>query len=172
MDCFANHYNFKISWFFSRFWTPGCAWIDFFVQSLSNENFLVVPLVRLVSNILHYMFEPSSSFWPLISRIYANYIVHRVESFLLTIRWNMVETRMPCWTINVLKARQWLLVSFFLVLKHHGTRVCRSCGCFWSVLFPPAYFYGNGQRGEHAMALACGCYTLLGQWHWPGRVAS
>ena len=23
VDCFANHYNFKISRFFSRFWTPG-----------------------------------------------------------------------------------------------------------------------------------------------------
>lgn len=130
MDCFANHYNFKLSWFFSRFWTPGCAGIDFFVQSLSKENFLVVPLVHLLSNTLHYMFEPSSSFWPLISRIYANYIVHLVESFLLAIRWNMFETRMPCWTVNVLKAREWLLVSFFLVLKHHGTRVCRSCDCF------------------------------------------
>ena len=87
MDCFANRYNFKISCFFSRFWTPGCAGIDFIVQSLSNENCLVVPPVCLVSNALHYMFEqkavgspvvpfwPSSSFWPLISRVYANFIV-------------------------------------------------------------------------------------------------
>ena len=28
---------------FSRFWTPGCAGIDFFVQSLGDENCLVVP---------------------------------------------------------------------------------------------------------------------------------
>ena len=81
VDCFPNHYNFKISRFFSRFWTLGGAGIDFFVQSLSNENCLVVPPVCLVSNTLHGMFEqkavgslvvpfwPSSSFWPLISRI-------------------------------------------------------------------------------------------------------
>ena len=87
VDCFANHYNFKLSRFFSRFWTPGCAGIDFFVQSLSDENCLVVPPVCLVSNTLHYMFEqkavgslvvpfwPSSSFWPLVSRTYANFIV-------------------------------------------------------------------------------------------------
>jgi len=93
VDCFANHYNFKIARFFSRFWTPGCAGIDFFVQSLSNENCLVVPPVCIVSSALHYMFEqkavgslvvpfwPSSSFWPLISRIYANFIVdYRVFS--------------------------------------------------------------------------------------------
>ena len=93
VDCFANHYNFKISRFFSRFWTPGCAGIGFFVQSLSYENCLVVPSVCLVSNALHYMFEqkavgslvvpfwPSSSFWPLISTVYANFIVdYRVFS--------------------------------------------------------------------------------------------
>ena len=34
IDCFANHYNHKIDRFFSRFWTPGCAGIDFFVQPL------------------------------------------------------------------------------------------------------------------------------------------
>ena len=57
VDCFANHYNFKISRFFSRFWTTWCAGIDFFVQFLSNENCLVVPPVCLVSNTLYYMFE-------------------------------------------------------------------------------------------------------------------
>lgn len=29
VDFFANHYNFKISRFFSRFWNPGCARIVF-----------------------------------------------------------------------------------------------------------------------------------------------
>ena len=36
VDCFENHYNFKISRFFSRFWTTWCAGIYFFVQFLSN----------------------------------------------------------------------------------------------------------------------------------------
>ena len=61
--------------------------VYFFVVSLSNENCLVVSPVCLVSNMLHCMFEQkavctlvlrfwsSSSFWPLISRIYANFIV-------------------------------------------------------------------------------------------------
>ena len=59
----------------------------FFVVSLSNENCLVVSPVCLVSNTLHGMFEQksvsslvvpfwsSSSFWPLISRIYSSFIV-------------------------------------------------------------------------------------------------
>ena len=34
VDCFANHYNFKISRFLSRFWTPGCAGINFFFRSI------------------------------------------------------------------------------------------------------------------------------------------
>ena len=87
VDCFAKHHNFKISRFSSRFETPGCARITFFVQSLSDENCLVVPPICLVSNTLHYMFEQravgslvvggwhSSSFWPLISRIYTNFRV-------------------------------------------------------------------------------------------------
>ena len=57
VDCFANNFNFKISRFFSRFWTPGSVGKHFFVQSLSNENCLVVLPVCLVSNTLHYMFE-------------------------------------------------------------------------------------------------------------------
>lgn len=61
VDCFANHYNFKTCHFFSRFWNPGCARIVFFVQSLGNENCLVVPPVCLVSNTLHYMFEQKAA---------------------------------------------------------------------------------------------------------------
>ena len=54
---------------------------------MSNENCLVVPPVCLVSSTLHYMFEQKAvgslvvPFWPLISRIYANFIVdYRVFS--------------------------------------------------------------------------------------------
>ena len=87
IDCFANHYNHKIDRFFSRFWTPGCAGIDFFVQPLQQENCLVVPPVCIVSRTLHYLsqqkatgtlvvpFWPSSSFWPVLSRTYAQCII-------------------------------------------------------------------------------------------------
>ena len=30
--CFANYYNCKLPKFFSRYWNPGCAGVDFFVQ--------------------------------------------------------------------------------------------------------------------------------------------
>ena len=93
IDCFANHYNFKIDRFFSRFWTPGCTGIDCFVQNLYGENCLVVPPVCLISRALNYLFQqkakgtlvvpfwPSSSFWPLLSRIYIHFIVeYRVFS--------------------------------------------------------------------------------------------
>ena len=84
VDCFANHYNFKVSWFFLRFWIPGCTGIDFFIQSLSNKNCLVFVPVCLVSKTFHYMFEQkevgsilivapfwsSSSFWLLFIRTY------------------------------------------------------------------------------------------------------
>jgi hypothetical protein len=85
IDCFANHYNHKISRFYSRFWTPGCTGIDFFIQHLHSENCLLVPPVCLVSRTLDYMcqqkaigtlvvpFWPSSSFWPLLSRTYAQF---------------------------------------------------------------------------------------------------
>ena len=87
MDCFENHSNFKLSRFSSRIWTPGRAGIYFFVVSLSNENCLVVSPVCLDSNTLYCMFEQKavgslvvpfwspSSFWPLIRRIYASFIV-------------------------------------------------------------------------------------------------
>ena len=83
-DCFANHYNFKISWFFLKFWTLGCTGIDLFIQSLSIKNCLVFLPACLVSKTFHYMFEqeevgsilmvvpfwPSSSFWLLFSRTF------------------------------------------------------------------------------------------------------
>lgn len=76
IDCFANHYNYKINRFISRFWTPGCCGIDFFTQNLKDENCLLVPVISLVSRTINYMelqkaagtlivpFWPSSSFWP------------------------------------------------------------------------------------------------------------
>ena len=70
--------------------------ILFFVQSLSNENCLVVPPVCLVSNMLHYMFEQKAvgslivPFWPF---------------FLVTVRWKTVETRTLCWALNVIKVQ-------------------------------------------------------------------
>ena len=87
VDCFANHYNFKTARFFSSFWNPGCAGIDFFIQPIHKENCLVVPPVCVISRAFHYMhdqraigtvvvpFWPSASFWPLIINMYAHYIV-------------------------------------------------------------------------------------------------
>ena len=103
VDCFANHYNFKISRFFSRFWTTWCAGIYFFVQFLSNENCLVVPPVCLVSNTLYYMFEQKAVgslvvpfglrlvYGPL-SVEFMQISLRIIGSFLVTVRWNTVET--------------------------------------------------------------------------------
>ena len=38
VDCFANYYNHKLPRFFSRFWNPNTAGIDFFIQPLRGEN--------------------------------------------------------------------------------------------------------------------------------------
>lgn len=43
--CFSNYYNTKLPRFFSRFWNPNTVGIDFFIQSLKEENCLVVPPV-------------------------------------------------------------------------------------------------------------------------------
>ena len=60
--------------------------MDFFVQNLVGENFLVVPLVNLNSRAVHHLFVskatvtivvpfgPSSYFWPTISRKFASSI--------------------------------------------------------------------------------------------------
>ena len=60
--------------------------MDFFVQNLVGENFLVVPLVSLNSRAVHYLFVskatvtivvpfgPSSYFWLIISRKFASSI--------------------------------------------------------------------------------------------------
>ena len=91
VDCMATFYNAKVVKFFSRFWNPGSAGVDFFVQSLESENCLVVPPVVLIARVLHYLkiqsvlatlvipFWPSSSFWPLITCTYAA----AVQSYVL-----------------------------------------------------------------------------------------
>lgn len=88
VDCFSNYYNCKLPRFFSRYWNPGCAGVDFFVQSLEGENCLVVPPVCLIVRaVINYLFLhkavatvivpfwPSSYFWPIISRKFYNFIV-------------------------------------------------------------------------------------------------
>ena len=54
VDCFANFYNHKLPKFFSRFWNPGTAAVDFFSQPLRGENCLVVSPVGIVARVLHY----------------------------------------------------------------------------------------------------------------------
>ena len=48
VDCFANYYNHKLREYFSRFWSPNYAGVDFLFQSLRRENCLVVPLVGII----------------------------------------------------------------------------------------------------------------------------
>ena len=92
VDCMANLYNIKIPRFFSRFWNPGTIGVDFFMQNLNSENFLVVPPISLVPRVLHYLsiqkaratlvvpLWPSSSFWPLITSNYGQFIKgHLIE---------------------------------------------------------------------------------------------
>ena len=79
IDRFANFYAARLPRFFSRFWNPGTSGVDFFVQNLESENFLVVPPVSLIALVLHYLSLqkarativrpewPSSSFWPLLT---------------------------------------------------------------------------------------------------------
>ena len=86
VDCFTNSYTAKIPRFFSRFWNPGTSGIHFFAQSLESENCLVVPPVHLVACAVHYLhlrmarativvlLWPSSSFWPLITNKYKQFI--------------------------------------------------------------------------------------------------
>ena len=86
MDCFANFYTAKLPRFFSRFLNQGTSGIDFFAQSLESENCLVVPPFHLVARAVHYLhlrvarttivvpLWPSSSFWPLITNKYKQFI--------------------------------------------------------------------------------------------------
>ncbi|CAB4013206.1 Hypothetical predicted protein, partial [Paramuricea clavata] len=88
IDCFANYYNTKTRRFFSwHSWNPDCTGVDFFVQSITGENCLVVPPICLIARALHYLqkhkaeaavivpFWPSSYFWPVILRHMASFIV-------------------------------------------------------------------------------------------------
>ena len=86
VDCFANYYNHKLPRFFSRFWNPNTAGVDFFIQPLRGENCWVVPSVSIVPRVLHYMksqnavgtvflpFWPSAHYWPLLKNKYLKYI--------------------------------------------------------------------------------------------------
>ena len=90
VDCFANYYNHKLPKFFSRFWNPNTAGVDFFFQPLGGENCLVVPPVGIVPRVLHYMkcqyavgtlvvpFWPSAHYWPLIMHRYGDSLVAHV----------------------------------------------------------------------------------------------
>lgn len=87
VDCFANFYNHKLPKFFSRFWNPATASVDFFFQPLRGENCLVVPPVGIVARVLHCMksqdapgtlvvpFWPSAHYWPLIKHKYDDYVI-------------------------------------------------------------------------------------------------
>lgn len=86
VDCFANYYNHKLPRFFSRFWNPNTAGVDFFIQPLRGENCWVVPPVSVIPRVLHYMkyqkavgaivvsFWPSAHYWPLITNKYHKYV--------------------------------------------------------------------------------------------------
>lgn len=75
VDCFGLP-----STFFSRYWNPGCAEEDFFVQSFKGENCLVVPPARAIHYLHHqavatliFPFWPSSYFglsYPEIFRVH------------------------------------------------------------------------------------------------------
>ena len=82
------HYNHKLPRFFSRFWNPNTAGVDFFLQSLREENCWVVPPVSIVPRVLHYMmcqkavgtvvvpFWPSAHYWPLVTSKYLKYFFY------------------------------------------------------------------------------------------------
>ena len=55
VDCMATFCNAKVEKFFSRFWNPGSAGVDFLAQSLESENFLVFPPVVLIARVLRYL---------------------------------------------------------------------------------------------------------------------
>lgn len=87
VDCFATHYNKKVSKCFSRLWNPGTAGVDAFFQDWQHENCLVVPPVVLLSKVLIFMFRcnvrgtlvvpywPSAPFWPLLVHKFWDFVV-------------------------------------------------------------------------------------------------
>ena len=87
VDCFATHYNKKVSKYFSRFWNPGTAGVDAFFQDWLHENCLVVPPVVLLSKVLIFMFRCnvrgilvvpywlSAPFWPLLVHKFWDFVV-------------------------------------------------------------------------------------------------
>ena len=60
--------------------------MDFFVQNVENENYLVVPPVTMITKAIHYLyvsraigtvivpFWPSAYFWPVITRKFRDYV--------------------------------------------------------------------------------------------------
>ena len=86
VDCFANYYNYKIPQFFSRFWNPNTSGVDFFVQTLSNENCLAVPPISIISRAIQYLrmqeaqvtlvvpYWPSANYWPIVMSKYIQFV--------------------------------------------------------------------------------------------------
>ena len=70
VDCLANYYSKKLERYFSRFWNPGTARVDFFVENIQGGNCLAELPVDLVTRAIHYLFASKASatlvvpFWP------------------------------------------------------------------------------------------------------------
>ena len=99
VDCFADHLNYKLPKFFSRFWCPGTSGIDAFFQNWEGENCLLVPPIPLISKTLLHMhkcrtsgslivpFWPSAPFWPLLVSKFAKFI----QNYLVFVGTSVLE---------------------------------------------------------------------------------
>lgn len=77
-DRFANHKNWKVAKFNSKFWVPGTKGVDAFSVDWSQENNWLVPPVPLISQVVMHVIAckakgtlivpkwPSSTFWPMV----------------------------------------------------------------------------------------------------------
>ena len=86
IDCFANHYNAKLSRFFSLFHSPGCEGVDCFTYDWKDEKCLMVSPVSIVGRALNHLrlcksqgvlivpFWPSAHFWPMLKIDFAHCI--------------------------------------------------------------------------------------------------
>ena len=85
VDRFADHLNFKISNFNSKFWCPGTSQVDAFAMDWSSENNWLVPPVRLIPAVLRHVkvckavgslvipVWSSAPFWPLLFSPYSEF---------------------------------------------------------------------------------------------------